>query len=158
MHARGNSMICSGHWTLTFRLPFQMYGENWKSPLPRFAANLGYNALEPLKPVAVDNSSINNNNNLAPSKSKESVNTSSAEPTIKMERSPEVPAAQFDWNSAGLVNPLDGMNLIKLFESNALFHTLNIFCFRLFCTELQPLNLFLYDFQLASKNNNNYFS
>lgn len=100
-----------------------MYGDNWKSPLPRFAANLGYNALEPLKPVAVDNSSGNNssknsNSHTAQTKSRECVIASSAEPSIKMERSPEVPAAQFDWNSAGLVNPLDGMTFMKILRRN----------------------------------------
>lgn len=90
-----------------------MYGENWKSPLPRFAANLGYNALEPLKPVSVDSSSTTSHTNTAPLKSKDSFSTLSAESAIKTDRSPEVPAVQFDWTSSGLVNPLDGMNAIK---------------------------------------------
>lgn len=120
-----------------------MYGENWKSPLPRFAANLGYNALEPLKPVAVDHSSVNNNNSssIAPSKSKEFVNASSTEPAIRTDRPPEVPAVQFDWNSAGLVNPLDGMNLKKLFTQS--FFTTFIAFSCLFCTELLELYSFL---------------
>lgn len=74
--------------------------------------------MEPLKPVAVDSSSASNssnNNNITQFKSKETLSGSSIEATIKTDRSPDVPAAQFDWNSAGLVNPLDGMNLTKPF-------------------------------------------
>lgn len=52
--------------------------------MPRFAANLGFSPLEPMKPSAVSGSSSN----------------SSA--------TNEIPAAQFDWNSSGLTNPLDG--------------------------------------------------
>lgn len=100
-----------------------MYGENWKSPLPRFAANLGYVALEPLKPTAVDNSSVrySSNSNIATAtqiKSKENVIASNTEAAIETERSPEVPAVQFDWSSAGLVNPLDGMILMKFSGHN----------------------------------------
>lgn len=114
---------------IKFCMSFQMYGENWKSPLPRFAANLGYIALEPLKPVAVDNSSVNNNNSrsVAPSKSNECLNASSTEPAIRAERPPDVPAVQFDWNSAGLVNPLDGMNSKKLFEQSFFTHWFLLF-------------------------------
>lgn len=75
--------------------------------MPRFATNLGYNSLEPLKPTAVDSSQIqstvaNNKNG----------GTSSNEPALG-----EVPAAQFDWNSSGLVNPLDGKIICFKFVS-----------------------------------------
>lgn len=54
--------------------------------MPRFAANLGFSPLEPSKPNSVPGASNSGN--------------SSA--------SNEIPAAQFDWNSSGLTNPLDG--------------------------------------------------
>ncbi|XP_050596659.1 putative uncharacterized protein DDB_G0282499 isoform X1 [Bombus affinis] len=69
----------------------QLFGPRWNPNVPRFAANLGFTPLEPIKattdpqPVALSNVS----------KSQASTN------------SEEVPAAQFDWNSSGLVNPLE---------------------------------------------------
>ncbi|XP_033316514.1 aftiphilin isoform X3 [Bombus bifarius] len=69
----------------------QLFGPRWNPNVPRFAANLGFTPLEPIKattdpqPVALSNIS----------KSQASTN------------SEEVPAAQFDWNSSGLVNPLE---------------------------------------------------
>lgn len=68
-----------------------LFGPRWNPNVPRFAANLGFTPLEPIKatidpqPVALSNVS----------KSQASTN------------SEEVPAAQFDWNSSGLVNPLE---------------------------------------------------
>ncbi|XP_037026037.1 uncharacterized protein LOC119067263 [Bradysia coprophila] len=58
-----------------------LYGGKWNSSMPRFAANLGFSPLEPMKPsnVSGPSSSVTN----------------------------EIPAAQFDWNSSGLTNPLD---------------------------------------------------
>lgn len=51
--------------------------------MPRFAANLGFSPLEPIKPSGVPGTASSNSSN-------------------------EIPAAQFDWNSSGLTNPLDG--------------------------------------------------
>lgn len=65
-----------------------MYGGKWNSSMPRFAANLGFSPLEPMKSDAM----------LQPTA------TSIAKPS-------EIPAAQFDWNSSGLVNPLDGTTI-----------------------------------------------
>lgn len=59
--------------------------------MPRFAANLGFTPLEPLKPGDVSC--------LRP------MPAVAAEPR---HRAADVPAAQFDWTGAGLVNPLDG--------------------------------------------------
>lgn len=56
--------------------------------MPRFAANLGFSPLEPIKPSSVSG-------------------TTSTNASVTN----EVPAAQFDWNSSGLVNPLDGKRL-----------------------------------------------
>lgn len=74
--------------------------------MPRFAANLGFSPLEPVKPTTTTNPRENEN--------KES--TVSALPNsftfqTKTAQSIDVPAAQFDWNSSGLVNPLDGMKI-----------------------------------------------
>ncbi|KAG4075651.1 hypothetical protein HA402_003476 [Bradysia odoriphaga] len=58
-----------------------LYGGKWNSSMPRFAANLGFSPLEPMKPSSVSGPSSSVTN--------------------------EIPAAQFDWNSSGLTNPLD---------------------------------------------------
>ncbi|XP_059472614.1 aftiphilin isoform X2 [Neocloeon triangulifer] len=60
-----------------------LFGHQWNSSMPRFAANLGHNPLEPTK--ATDSLLAAN--------------------SVVQEDS--VPAAQFDWNGSGLVNPLD---------------------------------------------------
>ncbi|XP_058062265.1 mucin-2 [Anopheles bellator] len=87
-----------------------MYGPKWNSSMPRFAANLSFNPLEPLKPSPV-----------APKEAPTSANEKSAggvtflkmtmnsslEPPQPIVASGSVPAAQFDWNSSGLVNPLE---------------------------------------------------
>lgn len=62
--------------------------------MPRFAANLGFTPLEPMKPAV--GSAV-----LQPTP----VGAVSVRPTAAV---PDVPAAQFDWSGAGLVNPLDG--------------------------------------------------
>ncbi|KAI4478693.1 hypothetical protein M0804_011721 [Polistes exclamans] len=65
-----------------------LFGPRWNSSVPRFAANLGFTPLEPIK-ASVDSPPSTTNK-------MQGVSTSD-----------EVPAAQFDWNSSGLVNPLD---------------------------------------------------
>ncbi|XP_076299273.1 aftiphilin isoform X2 [Lasioglossum baleicum] len=68
-----------------------LFGPRWNPNVPRFAANLGFTPLEPIKatveiqPTAMTNTSKCQSSN----------------------NSEEVPAAQFDWNSSGLVNPLE---------------------------------------------------
>ncbi|XP_015124533.1 uncharacterized protein LOC107046436 [Diachasma alloeum] len=69
-----------------------LFGPRWNPNIPRFAANLGYAPLEPMKA-----SSAEGHPSITSSSSK-SQNSTNLE---------EVPAAQFDWNSSGLVNPLD---------------------------------------------------
>ncbi|XP_059621860.1 uncharacterized protein LOC132265291 isoform X1 [Phlebotomus argentipes] len=69
-----------------------LYGGKWNSSMPRFAANLGFSPLQPMKPGAGASSAF--------SMSQTRSDAASAGVT-------EVPAAQFDWTSAGLVNPLD---------------------------------------------------
>ncbi|EEB13382.1 conserved hypothetical protein [Pediculus humanus corporis] len=65
------------------------FGAKWNLCVPRFAANLGVNPLEPVK--------ANENSKFAQS------NFPKTESTVEE----VVPAAQFDWNGSGLTNPLD---------------------------------------------------
>lgn len=65
----------------------------WNSSMPRFAANLSF---DPIQPQTI----------LQPTKVESSKASISGEPVAAP--SSDVPAAQFDWSSAGLVNPLDG--------------------------------------------------
>ncbi|XP_052863392.1 uncharacterized protein LOC128270029 [Anopheles cruzii] len=87
-----------------------MYGPKWNSSMPRFAANLSFNPLEPLKPspVAPKEAPTSASEKSASGVTflKMSVNSSleSPQPIVA---SSSVPAAQFDWNSSGLVNPLE---------------------------------------------------
>ncbi|GLV43579.1 Aftiphilin [Carabus blaptoides fortunei] len=66
-----------------------LFGPRWNASMPRFAANLGFTPLEPMK------------SDLPPSVNYQQPTVSQPEPA------PEVPAAKFDWTSSGLVNPLD---------------------------------------------------
>ena len=95
----------------------QLFGPRWNPNIPRFAANLGFAPLEPVKAGTdlqqgtaisgktgqsftaseVSNAKIIKYHNLMKLKRK----------MINFQKFQEVPAAQFDWNSAGLVNPLD---------------------------------------------------
>ncbi|XP_011708030.1 PREDICTED: uncharacterized protein LOC105462858 isoform X2 [Wasmannia auropunctata] len=69
-----------------------LFGPRWNPNIPRFAANLGFTPLEPIKATAEPQQ---------PS----AASTSKTQGAAAC--SDEVPAAQFDWNSSGLVNPLD---------------------------------------------------
>lgn len=75
--------------------------------MPRFASNLSFNPLEPLKPISnTPSSSINSKSDLndvkilAPQQPSKST-MSTLQPDV-------IPDVEFDWNSSGLVNPLDG--------------------------------------------------
>ncbi|CAK9818509.1 AFTPH [Anthophora quadrimaculata] len=70
-----------------------LFGPRWNPNVPRFAANLGFTPLEPIKATADPQPATTSNTN----KTQTSTNLE------------EVPAAQFDWNSSGLVNPLEAM-------------------------------------------------
>jgi len=122
--------------------------------MPRFAANLGFSPLEPIKPSTIPSTSnnameksIKQQENIMPALT---TTTSTSTTTMSHPLSPivksssqsfcdnnnpmvvshlsnnlqmsstDVPAAQFDWNSSGLVNPLDGM--IQYFSNNFLFN------------------------------------
>ncbi|XP_012256725.2 uncharacterized protein LOC105686451 isoform X3 [Athalia rosae] len=67
-----------------------LFGPRWNHNIPRFAANLGFTPLEPIKALSEQQTVGTSNSKLQGSQTSE-----------------EVPAAQFDWNSSGLVNPLD---------------------------------------------------
>ena len=64
--------------------------------MPRFAANLSLNPIEPIKPTVSQSSTS------APKEITHSILQPTKAPTDF------VPEAEFDWNSSGLVNPLDG--------------------------------------------------
>lgn len=81
-----------------------LFGMKWNSSMPRFAANLSFDPIQPLKPT---------------------------KPTDVASGSKDVPVAQFDWTTAGLVNPLDG-KFTKFHDLYALCH---IFCCFLFASE-----------------------
>ncbi|XP_029679663.1 aftiphilin isoform X1 [Formica exsecta] len=68
-----------------------LFGPRWNPNIPRFAANLGFTPLEPIKATVES----------------QQPSTSNASRMQGAACSDEVPAAQFDWNSSGLVNPLD---------------------------------------------------
>ncbi|GAB0088689.1 hypothetical protein DMENIID0001_031530 [Sergentomyia squamirostris] len=73
-------------------------GGKWNCSMPRFAANLGFSPLQP-KPVA--GSSTGSSQQYYPT-SGEVDESHPLPPGLS-----DVPAAQFDWTSSGLVNPLD---------------------------------------------------
>ncbi|XP_055630043.1 serine-rich adhesin for platelets isoform X1 [Toxorhynchites rutilus septentrionalis] len=102
-----------------------LFGPKWNSSMPRFAANLSFSPLEPLKPNSVSFTADTTSNSimtgscrsgktddtskhlafgldpLQPDNEKAVLQlTSSSAPGM-------VPAVQFDWNSSGLVNPLE---------------------------------------------------
>ncbi|PNF36431.1 hypothetical protein B7P43_G15892 [Cryptotermes secundus] len=70
-----------------------LFGPRWNALVPRFAANLGFSPLEPMR------ASGSSPTLLEPAKELPLVETTAEEVVV--------PAAQFDWNSSGLVNPLD---------------------------------------------------
>ncbi|CAG2066747.1 unnamed protein product, partial [Timema podura] len=67
----------------------QLFGARWNVSMPRYAANLGLSPLEPVR--ASEGPPIAPTGQIAATKLED----------------PVVPAAQFDWNGSGLVNPLD---------------------------------------------------
>uniref|UniRef100_A0A182MUR9 Aftiphilin clathrin-binding box domain-containing protein n=1 Tax=Anopheles culicifacies TaxID=139723 RepID=A0A182MUR9_9DIPT len=93
-----------------------MYGPKWNSSMPRFAANLSFNPLEPLKPIATSATketgpNTNEKNANLPQATKATSTLPGELDPLQANLAPNssVPAAQFDWNSSGLVNPLEGV-------------------------------------------------
>ncbi|XP_025423587.1 aftiphilin isoform X2 [Sipha flava] len=67
-----------------------LYGASWNPKMPRFAANMSNNPLEPLKA---------SNNDATDTKISQSFSNSPLQDTV--------PDPEFDWKSSGLINPLD---------------------------------------------------
>lgn len=86
--------------------------------MPRFAANLGFTPLEPMRPTS-------EHGLLRPTPAAGGVASGGrpAPPSSVL----DVPAAQFDWSGAGLVNPLDG----KLTTGRDRLVGVCVFCIRL---------------------------
>ncbi|XP_058467701.1 uncharacterized protein LOC131440442 isoform X2 [Malaya genurostris] len=99
-----------------------LFGPKWNSSMPRFAANLGFSPLEPLKPASTTTipRSTSSSNTATISTVETKSETGIKYPTFGSDQLPQsvgvttgnVPAVQFDWNSSGLVNPLDGVQEI----------------------------------------------
>ncbi|XP_055710243.1 uncharacterized protein LOC129805971 [Phlebotomus papatasi] len=81
-----------------------LYGGKWNSSMPRFAANLGFSPLQPMKPGPGASSTSSS----APNQQRDGSEMVALPATGGGGGVSEVPAAQFDWTSSGLVNPLDG--------------------------------------------------
>lgn len=74
--------------------------------MPRYASNLSFNPLEPLKPSTTSSINATSSSSSSSSISKSELNDAKIIPAkIQPDVIPEV---EFDWNSSGLVNPLDG--------------------------------------------------
>ncbi|XP_071454059.1 aftiphilin isoform X2 [Hetaerina americana] len=95
-----------------------LFGPRWNSTaVPRFAANLGFNPLEPVR--APPAASV-----VKTPKEKSGPSTGIQPPApiqpTRMNAIPSseenVPAAQFDWNSSGLVNPLESTHRSALLD------------------------------------------
>ncbi|CAH1731673.1 aftiphilin isoform X4 [Aphis gossypii] len=67
-----------------------LYGASWNPKIPRFAANMSNNPLEPLKA---------SNNDTTDTKISQSFSNGPMQETV--------PDPEFDWKSSGLINPLD---------------------------------------------------
>jgi hypothetical protein len=104
--------------------PIQLYGVKWKSNMPRFAADLSSNPLQPIKSttpanhpptVAVMKPHVQSSNSKLATDFKSTTTSAATSHSNVNYLGAEVPAVHFDWNSAGLVNPLDGeKKLLKL--------------------------------------------
>ncbi|KAG8233755.1 hypothetical protein J437_LFUL003825 [Ladona fulva] len=84
-----------------------LFGPRWNSTsVPRFAANLGFDPLEPVKASAA----VSKENAAIPHQATRVTSSQDAEVQEN------VPAAQFDWTSSGLVNPLESTHRSALLD------------------------------------------
>ncbi|XP_058839064.1 aftiphilin-like, partial [Topomyia yanbarensis] len=94
-----------------------LFGPKWNSSMPRFAANLGFSPLEPLKPAS-NTTTPSNASNPPISIGGTKTETGTKYSSFSLDPLPQstgsvgvptgnVPAVHFDWNSSGLINPLD---------------------------------------------------
>ncbi|XP_022911774.1 putative uncharacterized protein DDB_G0282499 isoform X2 [Onthophagus taurus] len=93
-----------------------LYGPGWNPLMPKFAANLRTTPLEPIRSdLLLTPLKPNSSECLTPSESS----------------SAEVPSVQFDWNVAGLINPLDSaQNGTMLLDLEQLTASLDISCIK----------------------------
>ncbi|XP_062535262.1 mucin-3B isoform X1 [Armigeres subalbatus] len=108
-----------------------LFGPKWNSSMPRFAANLSFSPLEPMKPVS--SGTVSSGNSIPVTTISSGIEEQKAsgnrpyssqshhhlafgldplhpagEPlSVTGAMAGTVPAVQFDWNSSGLVNPLE---------------------------------------------------
>ncbi|XP_037942889.1 aftiphilin-like [Teleopsis dalmanni] len=75
-----------------------LFGEKWNSSMPRFAANLSYDPLQPTKSL-----SSTLTHELQHSKDRSQSQSS---------KSTDIPTVEFDWHTSGLVNPLEGKKIL----------------------------------------------
>ncbi|XP_062535268.1 mucin-3B isoform X2 [Armigeres subalbatus] len=113
-----------------------LFGPKWNSSMPRFAANLSFSPLEPMKPVS--SGTVSSGNSIPVTTISSGIEEQKAsgnrpyssqshhhlafgldplhpagEPlSVTGAMAGTVPAVQFDWNSSGLVNPLEGVQEI----------------------------------------------
>lgn len=93
----------------------------WNPGMPRYAANLSFDPIQP-QPLLLQPTPVGGASTSASKSSDDSINsvtTTTSLPSSSQSftqnskeesnnSQTQVPAAQFDWSSAGLVNPLDG--------------------------------------------------
>ncbi|XP_065372618.1 aftiphilin [Calliphora vicina] len=73
-----------------------LFGENWNPSLPRFAANLSFNPLKPMKPVQSSNSTAESSSILEPI----SMNTSESTKTLEVTGNIKKETLEIDWKSS----------------------------------------------------------
>uniref|UniRef100_A0A0K8VFZ5 Aftiphilin n=1 Tax=Bactrocera latifrons TaxID=174628 RepID=A0A0K8VFZ5_BACLA len=101
-----------------------LFGDNWNPSMPRFAANLSFNPLKPMKPQttnAVPNTTFADADSM-----QYSINNSGSTAEADMSnyaKKTDVPDVEFDWQGAGLVNPLDGKQVCINFSINETIKT-----------------------------------
>ncbi|XP_053698814.1 aftiphilin [Sabethes cyaneus] len=102
-----------------------LFGPKWNSSMPRFAANLSFSPLEPMKPASISYGptvtvgASSSTTVSASGANRQEIGTKYHTLGLDSFTQPptgpgigSVPAVQFDWNSSGLVNPLDGVQEI----------------------------------------------
>jgi hypothetical protein len=94
---------------------------NLSSNVPRFAANLSFSPIEPIKPTDGGQKSASEPNPTSA--------TSTTSTVLQPSKVDSVPEADFDWNTSGLVNPLDGKLIDKKFIFIAFSFLLPIYHF-----------------------------
>ncbi|CAD6993545.1 unnamed protein product [Ceratitis capitata] len=90
-----------------------LFGDNWNPSMPRFAANLSFNPLKPMKPQSANNTTpatYTDVDTMSYGGSGSSNNANAIDSDMSSYAKPtDVPDVEFDWQGAGFVNPLDGV-------------------------------------------------